>query len=123
MHITQNEKSIKVLQAIKDYFGCGIIKIDNKLNNTMRYQVNSYKDINNIIIPFLDKYPLLTSKYLNYLDFKKAINLMLNKEHLTKEGINKFKILANQMNSKRSFSKKFNRGTPSVPIEYLRYSL
>jgi hypothetical protein len=108
MHITQNVHSIKVLQDIKDYFGCGIIKVDNKLSNTMKYQVNSYKDIANKIIPFLDKYPLLTSKYLNYLNFKEAINLMLNKEHLTQEGIEKFKILANQMNTKRSFSDKFN---------------
>jgi hypothetical protein len=50
----------------------------------------------------------LTSKYLNYLDLKEAINLMLNKEHLTKEGINKLKIRVNQMNTKRSFDDKFN---------------
>ena len=106
MHITQSIKSIKVLQIIKDYFNCGVIKIDNKKSNTMKYQVSSYKEIANKIIPFLDKYPLLTSKYLNYLNFKEAINLMLNKE--TQKGIDKLKNLSNQMNTKRSFNDKLD---------------
>lgn len=108
MHITQSAHSIQLLQSLKDYFDCGVIKVDNKFTNTMKYQVSSYKDISNKIIPFLDKYPLLTSKYLNYQTFKKAINLMNNGEHLTSEGISKIQELANQMNNKRSFSEKFN---------------
>jgi hypothetical protein len=108
MHITQNIHSIRVLRAIKIYLNCGVIKVDNKATNTIRYQVSSYKDIANKIIPFLDKHPLLTSKYLNYLTFKEAINLMINKKHLTSEGIQKIQDLANQMNTKRSFSEKFN---------------
>lgn len=74
----------------------------------MSYQVSSYKDIANKIIPFLDENRLLTSKYLNYMAFKQAINLMINKEHLTTEGIIKLQELANLMNTKRSFSEKFN---------------
>jgi len=103
LHITQNINSIKVLKNIKDYFNCGVIKVDNKKTNTMKYQISSYKDIANIIIPFLDKYPLLTSKYLNYKTFKEAINLMIDKKHLTLEGMNKIKELASKMNTKRSF--------------------
>jgi len=108
MHITQGANSIKVLQSIRDFFGCGIVKVDNKLTNTMKYQVSSYKDIANKILPFLDKHPLLTSKYLNYFTFKEAIILMVNKEHLKPEGMIKVQELAKQMNSKRSFSDKFN---------------
>lgn len=108
MHITQNIHSIKVLETIRDYFDCGIIKVDNNITNTMKYQVNSYKDIANKIIPFFDKYPLLTSKYLNYMNFKEAINMMIEKEHLMTEGIIKMQDLANKMNKKRSFSEKFN---------------
>ena len=74
----------------------------------MSYQVSSYKDIANKIIPFLDENRLLTSKYLNYMAFKQAINLMIDKEHLTTEGIIKIQELANLMNTKRSFSEKFN---------------
>jgi hypothetical protein len=108
MHITQSAHSIQLLQSFRDYFDCGVVKVDNKLSNTMKYQVSSYKDIANKIIPFLDKYPLLTSKYLNYQAFKKVISLMTDGEHLTSEGISKIQELANQMNNKRSFSEKFN---------------
>jgi regulator of sigma D len=89
MHVTQSAHSIQLLQSLRDYFDCGVVKVDNKLTNTMKYQVSSYKDIANKIVPFLDKYPLLTSKYLNYQDLKKAVSLMTNGEHLTSEGMSK----------------------------------
>lgn len=57
MHITQSVHSIQLLESIKNFFDCGVVKVDNKLTNTMKYQVSSYKDISNKIIPFLDKYP------------------------------------------------------------------
>jgi len=76
IHITQNKKSVKVLNLIKDYFECGKVKVDNKLTNTMKFQVSSKDDIKKKIIPFLEEYPLLTSKYLNYETFKEAINIM-----------------------------------------------
>jgi hypothetical protein len=68
-------------------------------------------DISRVLIPHLDKYPLLTSKYLNYLTrfvlgitskdktLKKAIKMLENKEHLTLQGIEKLKNMASQMNT------------------------
>lgn len=41
------------------------------------------------IIKFFDKYPLITQKWADYLLFKKAYELILNKQHLTIEGLNK----------------------------------
>jgi hypothetical protein len=109
LHITQSAHSIKLLEGFRDYFGCGVVKVDNKLTNTMKYQVSSYKDIARLTpFPFLDKHPLLTSKHLNYQAFKEAINLMVKKEHLTSEGMSKIQMLAGQMNSKRSFAEKFD---------------
>lgn len=34
----------------------------------------------------MEKYPVLGSKYFNYLDFKSAANIIKNKEHLNKDG-------------------------------------
>jgi len=73
----------------------------------MKYQLSSYKDIERVLIPFLEEYPLLTSKYLNYLDFKKAIEMLKNGEHLTREGIEKLKEMASKMNTNRSFKDKW----------------
>lgn len=109
MHVTQSAHSIQLLQSFRDYFDCGVVKVDNKLTNSTKRRIRSYKDISNKIIPFLDKYPLLTSKYLNYQTFKKAIDLMNNGEHLTSEGMSKIQELAaRQTSHKRSFSENFN---------------
>lgn len=40
-----------------------------------------------IFIDHLDKYPLITKISKDFLWFKKAISLIKNKEHLTKEGL------------------------------------
>lgn len=39
------------------------------------------------IIKFFDSYPLVTQKWADYLLFKKAYELILNKEHLTIGGV------------------------------------
>jgi hypothetical protein len=38
------------------------------------------------IIPFFDKYPIIGSKCLNFLNFCKAANIIKNKEHLNING-------------------------------------
>jgi hypothetical protein len=45
--------------------------------------VNSIKDLDEKIIPLFVKNPLPGSKKLNYEDFKKVLEMMKNKEHLT----------------------------------------
>jgi hypothetical protein len=39
-------------------------------------------DINNVIIPFFEKYPLVGAKRQDYLDFVKVAELMETKTHL-----------------------------------------
>lgn len=39
-----------------------------------------------ILVNYFDKYPLLRSIRMNYLDFRACYKMMLNKEHLTQEG-------------------------------------
>jgi len=107
MHITQNERSVRVLEEIKEYLKCGIVKTDNKLTKTMKYQISSIIDIKEILIPYLEEYPLLTSKYLNYQTFKEVIEIMYKKEHLTKEGVEKIKGLVRKMNNKRTYMEKY----------------
>jgi LAGLIDADG endonuclease len=107
MHVTQKASSVSILYAIQAYFGCGVVKTDNQKMDGMKYQLSSYKDIDRVLIPFLEEYPLLTSKYLNYLDFKRAIEMLKNGEHLTREGIEKLKEMAQNMNTNRSFKDKW----------------
>ena len=85
--ITLHEKDISILQDIQRYLGVGSIRKDVK--NKVKYRVESIKNIVNVIIPYFEKYPLITQKLADYLLFRDEFNLMINKEHLTKKGLNK----------------------------------
>ena len=102
--LSQREYSIDLLLAIKDYFNNqGEINIDNEKNGTLQYCIRNKKTLLQLIIPFLDQYPLLTSKYLDYQDFK----LALNYENINKSKLEELIELKNQMNKSRSWESRY----------------
>jgi LAGLIDADG endonuclease len=105
--VTQKEQSLGMLLELKKFFRCGRINIDNRNTRTMKFVITSNNDIINKVIPHFDMYPLKTSKYLNYIDFKSAANLMKDKKHYEREGIEMLKEIKSQMNKARSFKDKF----------------
>jgi LAGLIDADG endonuclease len=56
--ISQDECSINVLYAIKDFFKCG--RVTSSGNNMKEYRVDRQEHLENIIFPFFEKYPLQT---------------------------------------------------------------
>lgn len=74
----------------------------------MRFVVQSKKDILNKVIPHFVKYPLQTSKGLNFKSFTEASIIVSQGEHLKIEGLNKIIDLKNKMNKNRSFEDLFN---------------
>lgn len=73
-----HEKDINVLYLIQKYFGVGNVTLHK---DTANYQVVSMGDLLKIIEHF-NIYPLKTKKLSDFLLFKKAYGLILNKEHL-----------------------------------------
>lgn len=55
-------------------------------NNSCAFIVSSLPEIVNTLIPFFDKYPLLSKKYEDYEFFKKVALIMNKKEHLKDKG-------------------------------------
>ena len=55
--------------------------------NAIILKVTKFNDIINKIIPFFKKYPILCMKALDFDDLCKVTELMKNKMHLTKEGL------------------------------------
>jgi hypothetical protein len=106
--ITQNSHSVGVLIEIQKFFGCGRINIDNRESDTMKFVITKLDDLSSKLIPHFENYPLVTSKNLNYMDFKSAILLMKNKEHFNSKGINKLRLIKSCMNYSRSFEDKYN---------------
>lgn len=96
--ITQHSRDIELLKGIADYFSCG--RVENRKTNACDFTVNSFKSFEEKIIPFFLKYPLQGSKLLNFQDFKKVMDIMKVKGHLTQEGLDEIQIKAN-MNQER----------------------
>lgn len=72
-------KDIKLLYKIKKHLGVGTImirksKVHEEYIETAIYRIKDINHIKNIIIPLIDKYPLFTNKYYDYLYLKDCIN-------------------------------------------------
>ena len=85
-------KDKALLEQIQCFFaGVGIIR-DNAVRGTVVYTVTKLKDITRVIVPHFIKNPLLTQKRADFELFKRVVQLMDKKEHLSYEGL--IKILA-----------------------------
>lgn len=84
--ITQHEKDEVLLTAIKEYFNCGYCYL-RKNDNVMDFKVTKFSDINQIIIPFFIKNPLLGLKSLDFNDWCLASGIVTNREHKSEKGI------------------------------------
>lgn len=85
--IALSRYNLRALHYIKNNLGIGTITKDN---NKGQILIRDRKKLESVIFPIFDKYPLLTSKYFNYLKLKKAFNI-LNDTSLNK--IEKDKLL------------------------------
>lgn len=100
--LTQHTRDVLLLKGLINFFDCGRIEY-RKDGKSCDFTVNSFKDFENKIIPFFLKYPFQGSKLLNFEDFYKVFTIMLAKGHLTKEGMDKIKIIKARMNIKRKW--------------------
>jgi hypothetical protein len=81
-------RDLSLIQQVQTFFGgIGSIHIIKSLNK-VNYSVDSIKDLIKLIAHF-EKYTLLTQKAADFTLFKEVITLMMNKSHLTIEGLNK----------------------------------
>jgi len=81
------------------------LAIRNRLNYKNSYYIIKIENQNTIklLITYLDNYSLFSSKYLDYLDWKKAFSIIINKTHFTEEGRKNILLFKNNMNNKRVY--------------------
>lgn len=102
-NISQKEKEI--LLFIQDIFQCGTIR--HRGDGVYYFEVTNIDDLINIVIPFFDKYQLLTRKREVFKIFKEMVSLMKIGEHKTPEGILKIYDIREKIKvgRKRKYSK------------------
>jgi len=97
--VVQHKRDIKVLYAIKDFFGHGSV-VCNKSNGSEIYEycVRKFETLHDVILPFFESNGLLTSKKFNFLAFRDVILIMKRREHLTESGLSKIIDIKSRMN-------------------------
>jgi hypothetical protein len=92
-----HSKDLTLLNRLQTLFAVGTIRLRSRDGQAI-FSVNSIEELTRVIIPFFDKYPLLTQKRADYLLFKQVVLLMSNKEHVTLKGLIKIISIRASMN-------------------------
>ena len=106
-----HKKDLFVLEAIQNLLGVGKIYVQGA--SSVEYRVFSIKELE-VVLDHFDKFPLITQKYGDYFLFKQAYLLLINREHLTPEGLRKIISIKASMNN--GLSEPLKEAFPDVTL-------
>lgn len=107
-HVNQSYLRAETIELIKKYFNCGYIKKNHRNNikdDTLVYVVRNRNDLITKIIPFFEKYPLISNKFHTFEIFREIVYMMDENQPSNYQGIKKIVKLAYQMNEKGKYRK------------------
>lgn len=110
--ITMLVNETVLIQKVHAFFGVGSISINDKYG-TIDYLVRDKVSLRVIKDHFI-KYPLRGSKYLDFLDFMQALELMEQNLHRTEEG---YKLLISLSEGMNSLRKDYSKMPPAHTIK------
>lgn len=87
--IVQHQRDIKVLHAIKQFFGCGVVRSNH--GDRMCFRVRKLEHLMEKIIPFFEEHSLKTLKRQDFLAFRRVVHAMREGKHLTEEGLDEIR--------------------------------
>jgi hypothetical protein len=99
-YVFQNIRDSYLLAIFAQVFGCGSLKIVEK-SGIATFSVRNLSSITDKIIPFFEEFNIQGIKAKDFNDFKEASILMKSKLHLTKEGLDKIRLIKSRMNFNR----------------------
>jgi hypothetical protein len=106
--VVQSASSVRALEVLLDYFGCGRINVNTRRDNhrepLYRYVVRRFGDLDEIIVPFFRTYPLRTSKRENFEKFAEVLELMKQRRHLSIDGLLEIASIVETMNHRKPSS-------------------
>ena len=96
--ILDQQFSKECLEEIRILFNTGHVALRSKTNQVYRYSADSFKGLT-IILNYFNRFPLKTSKQNSLERWSEIWQLMLKGDHLTKEGFDKIRELAREVNN------------------------
>ena len=94
--IVQHQRDVQLLYALKEFFGCGVVRRNN--GDRLSLRVRGLKHLQEIIVPFFVSNPLRSKKRADFDKFRSVLALMANDRHLSLEGLKEIRRIAGQMN-------------------------
>lgn len=95
--VVQHKRDVQILHALKAYFGCGVVRSNH--GDRMAYRVRGKKHLLERIIPFFMEHPLKSKKNVDFRKFRKILLKMEAGDHLTSEGVEEIRAIAQKMNT------------------------
>ena len=102
--IRLHKDEINVLTKIQEFLSVGRVIIEG---NSSVFIISNVKDLINILFPLLDKYNLYTSKWLDYIDFKKVV-YFLSKSETTRLSLSELEKIQNIISNMNTGRTEFN---------------
>jgi hypothetical protein len=96
----QHRYNVVILESLKDFFGCGRITAKGPNSDVMTYSVYRRRDLESVIIPFFERYPLLSRKHQDFMKFREIVLMMQRRLHRKDEGFRRIVELAFSMNQR-----------------------
>ena len=96
--IAQHVRDEQLLKSLIKYLGCGKTYLYKEV---VHFRVTKYSDLSSKIIPFFKKYSIIGVKALDFKDFCIAADMMKDKKHLTKNGLDVIHKIKTGMNRGR----------------------
>ncbi len=98
-NVSQRERH--VLELLREALGCG--RIRQRWDGVHYFEVNSYHDLAEKVLPFFHTYPLRSpNKRETFRVFSQICEMMCAGRHLTSEGVREIVRLRQQMNNETS---------------------
>jgi len=108
MSFNVSQKDPTLLYLLKQVLDCGIIKV-RKIDNIYSFDVTKPSDISNKVIPFFEKYPIISeSKQTNFAIFCKVAKLMESGKHREPAGLRQILELREKINFGKGRTRKYN---------------
>jgi len=95
--VVQHQRDVEILEKLKLFFGFGTIHVNHE--DRKEFRVRGFENLAKIV-QFFKENPLQTSKQKSFEIFTEILKMMNDREHLTREGLEKIANLASQMNRK-----------------------
>ena len=96
--LTQDSKDKQLMISLIEYFHCGNIA---KRGEAFDFKITKFDHIINKIIPFFKRYSVIGVKSKDFKDFSKVAEIMKDKKHLTREGLEQIRKIKANMNTGR----------------------